>query len=162
MKRSRTLRLGVMVVAPVALTACGPDMVDPPAQLAQIEYPSLQSCLDSNDITDNDCRRAFNEARLLAPRYLTEAECERLYGDDACEDYDGTNYYFIPRIGGYSVPYGYGTSRQSHYGSIAPIYGKNSVTSRRAITVDPPPQRAVTSSRSGFGSSSSARSGWGS
>lgn len=161
MKRSRSLRLTAMAIAPVALTACQPKMVDPPPQVAQFDYPSLQSCLDADDIADGDCRDAFQQARAMAPRYLSEAECERLYGDDACEDYDGTRTYFMPILGGYSVPYGYGTSRRSQYGSIAPIYGRNTLATRKAVTVDPPPTRAVTSSRSGFGSSSSARSGWG-
>jgi uncharacterized protein YgiB involved in biofilm formation len=161
MKRSRTLRLTAMALVPVALTACQPEMVDPPAQVAQFDYPSLQACLQADDIADGDCQRAFTAARSMAPRYSSEAECERIYGDDACEDYDRSGFLFIPLLRGYSVPYGYGTSKQSQYGSLAPVYGKNSVSSRRAVTVDPPPTRAVTQSRSGFGSSASARSGWG-
>lgn len=161
MKRSRSLRLSAMAIAPVALTACQPQMVDPPPQIARFDYPSLQSCVDANDIADGDCRSAFAQARSMAPRYLSEAECERIYGDAACEDYDGSRTYFMPIMGGYSVPYGYGTGRPSQYGSIAPIYGRNTVTARKAVMVDPPPARAVTASRSGFGSSSSARSGWG-
>jgi uncharacterized protein YgiB involved in biofilm formation len=162
MKRSRTLRLTAMALVPVALTACEPEMIDPPPQVAQFDYPSMQACIDADDIADGDCQRAFTSARALSPRYMSEAECERIYGDDACEDYDRTGVYFIPLMRGYSVPYGYGTSRQSQYGSLAPIYGKNALTARRAVTVDPPPARAVTQSRSGFGSGSSARSGWGS
>jgi uncharacterized protein YgiB involved in biofilm formation len=160
MKRSRTLRLTVMAAAPIALSACQPEIVDPPAQMAQINYPSLQACIDADDIGDNDCRDAFSQARGMAPRYMSEAECERVYGDDACEDYDRSGMFFIPITRGYSVPYGYRTSRQSSYGSIGPIYG-DKAASRQVVTVDPPPARAVTASRSGFGSSSSARSGWG-
>jgi uncharacterized protein YgiB involved in biofilm formation len=160
MKRSRTLSLTVMAAAPIALTACQPEMIDPPPQVAQINYPSLQACIDADDIADGDCRDAFAVARGMAPRSLSEEECERIYGDDACEDYDGSRFYYIPRTTGYSVPYGYRTSRQSSYGSIGPIYG-DKASSRQVVTVDPPPTRAVTGSRSGFGSSSSARSGWG-
>lgn len=160
MKRSRTLRLTMMAAAPIALTACQPEIVDPPAQAAQINYPSLQTCIDADDMSDGDCREAFSQARGMAPRYMNKAECERTYGDDGCEDYDRSGMFFIPITRGYSVPYGYRTSRQSSYGSIAPIYG-DKATARQVVTVDPPPTRAVTASRSGFGSSSSARSGWG-
>lgn len=160
MKRSRTLRLTLMAAAPVVLSACQPEIVDPPSQAAQINYPSLQSCIDADDIGDSDCRDAFSQARGMAPRYMSEAECERVYGDDACEDYDRTGMFFIPITRGYSVPYGYRTNRQSSYGSIGPIYG-DKASSRQVVKVDPPPTRAVTASRSGFGSSASARSGWG-
>jgi uncharacterized protein YgiB involved in biofilm formation len=160
MKRSRTLRLTVMAAAPIALTACQPEFTDPPPQAAQINYPSMQACIDADDIADNDCRDAFSQARGMAPRYTSRAECERINGDNACEDYDRSGMFFIPITRGYSVPYGYRTSGQSSYGSIAPIYGSKA-SSRQVITVDPPPTRAITASRSGFGSSSSARSGWG-
>ena len=56
MKRSRSLRLSAMAIAPVALTACQPQMVDPPPQIARFDYPSLQSCFDADDIADGDCR----------------------------------------------------------------------------------------------------------
>ncbi len=161
MKRSRTLRLAMMAAAPIALTACQPEIVDPPAQAAQINYPSVQACIDADDIADGDCRDAFSQARGMAPRYGNSDECKRVHGDDGCEDYNGSGMFFIPITRGYSVPYGFRTSRQSSYGSIAPIYG-DKVSSRQVVTVDPPPARAVTASRSGFGSSSSARSGWGS
>ena len=63
MKRSRSLRLTAMAIAPVVLTACQPDMVDPPPQVAQFDYPSLQSCIDADDIDDADDDTPVRRAR---------------------------------------------------------------------------------------------------
>ena len=44
--------LSQLAASPVALTACGPDMIDPPLQPGSLEYASVEACYDANDMTD--------------------------------------------------------------------------------------------------------------
>lgn len=165
MKRSRTLRLALLAASPVALTACGPEYIDPPPQPGSLEYASVQACYDADDMGDWECDHAYAQARGLAPAFASEAACEAVYGDEACEDFDGWNYRFIPKTKAFATPYGYGTSRVSPFGSIRPIYGQSlagfDARGRRVVEVDPPRQEVPRASRGGFGNSGSSRGGWG-
>jgi len=166
MKRSKTLRLALLAASPVVLTACGPEYIDPPPQPGTLEYASVEACYAADDMSDAQCDQAFAQARGLAPGYASEEECERLYGDEACEDFDGYKYRFIPKTKAFAAPYGFGTSKVSPYGSIRPIYGQSlqgfDAKGRRVVQVDPPRQVVPRASRGGFGSSGSSRGGgWG-
>lgn len=170
MKRSRNLRLVLMTAAvPVALAGCDSE---PTGAVAQ----SVEQCQATSQLSLAECQTAFDTARAqhadTAPRYPNQADCNAEFG--ACEPVQeqGQTAY-IPPMGGFLIGYALGNMGRG-YGGAAPLYrsrqggdfynarggyvGNRSgdvIGNRGAL---PPPARAITVSRSGFGSSAAARS----
>ncbi|MBL8300578.1 MAG: DUF1190 domain-containing protein [Rhodanobacteraceae bacterium] len=178
MKRSPSVRLLLMGTVPVLLTACE-------AQDEAVLYKDVAECVAGARLTEDQCKAAFdnakNEHQRVAPRYTSQADCETDFGAGKCQSISqgaGAGMQFIPLMAAYAL--GYYAGRPNYYQS-QPLYysytsfgssggyvnsGGNQISrstgtamvSRSAMET---PTRAVTMSRSGFGSSASAKGGWG-
>ncbi|GMV31054.1 MAG: hypothetical protein AMXMBFR59_31790 [Rhodanobacteraceae bacterium] len=176
MKRSPTVRLLLMGAAPVLLTACE-------AQEEAVLYKDVAECVAGARLTEDQCKAAFDHAKSeherVAPRYTSQATCETDFGAGKCTSVNqGAGVQFIPLMAAYAL--GYYAGRPNYYQSQPLYYSYSSygssggfvnsggqqvsrttgtaTVSRSAMEA---PTRAVTMSRSGFGSSSSAKGGWG-
>ena len=176
MKRSQTVRLLLMGAAPVLLTACE-------SQEDAVLYKDVTECVASARLTEDQCKAAFDHAKSeherVAPRYTSGSDCETDFGSGKCQQVNqGAGIQWIPVMAAYAL--GYYAGRPNYYQSQPLYYSRSSYgntggyinsggqpvaqtigatkVSRSAIAT---PTRAVTMSRSGFGSSSSARGGWG-
>lgn len=179
MKRSTTLRLTLMAAVPV-LAGC--DSQPTGALMA-----SVSECTGVHKLSIAECKSAYENAlaehERLAPRFERSDECDRQFG--ACQGItDEGRAWWIPPMAGFLV--GYALSPREHagsggyvyrYGGSLPLYRE-----RRGDYLNPrgdyvgdrsgpvsgkqgaihPPARAITISRAGFGSTSSARSSFGS
>lgn len=183
MKRSATLRLTLMAAVPV-LAGC--DSQPTGALMA-----SVSECTGVHKLSIVECRAAYENALAehtrLAPRFSDFGQCNEQFG--ACQSIsDAGTSWWIPPMAGFLV--GYAVTRQDddgasggsggylyRYGGSQPLYrerrgdylnprgdyvGDRSgpVTGKRGAIN--PPVRAITISRAGFGSTSSARSSFGS
>lgn len=176
MKRSPTVRLLLMGAAPVLLTACE-------AQEEAVLYKDVTECVAGARLTEDQCKAAFDHAKAeherVAPRYTSQSDCETDFGSGKCQVVNqGAGIQFIPLMAAYAL--GYYAGRPNYYQSQPLYYSYTSYGSsggfvnsggqpisrttgsatvaRSAMAA---PTRAVTMSRSGFGSSSSAKGGWG-
>lgn len=176
MKRSASVRLLLMGTAPVLLTACE-------AQDEAVLYKDVAECVASARLTEDQCKAAFDHAKSeherVAPRYTSQTDCETDFGGGKCQSVNhGAGVQFIPLMAAYAL--GYYAGRPSYYQSQPLYYSRtsygssggyvnsggqpmarttgNATVSRSSLEA---PSRAVTMSRSGFGSSSSAKGGWG-
>ncbi|WP_313917824.1 DUF1190 domain-containing protein [Tahibacter sp.] len=176
MKRSPTVRLLLMGAAPVLLTACE-------AQEEAVLYKDATECVAAARLTEDQCKAAFDHAKSeherVAPRYTSQADCETDFGASKCQSVNqGAGIQYIPLMAAYAL--GYYAGRPNYYQSQPLYYSRtsydssggyvnsggqqvsrttgNATVSRSSME---PPARAVTMSRSGFGSSSSAKGGWG-
>lgn len=176
MKRSRTAALLLMSTAPLLLTAC--DRSESAAREGL--YTSVEACVAQTNDTDT-CGQAFanaqREAVQTAPRFANREECEASYGAEKCtERRDGSNHsFFGPLMTGFflsqmmrngvagnnfnSAPAfrdrNGGWQRPAAGGAAGGVYRGGARTGMVPITATP--NRAVTTSRSGFGRSSSRR-----
>lgn len=184
MKRSTTLRLTLMAAVPV-LAGCE-------SQPTGALMASVSECTGVHKLSIAECKTAYENALAeharLAPRFEQWGECNDQFG--ACQSItaDGASWW-IPPMAGFLV--GYAVSRHDddvgsgggsggylyRYGGSQPLYRE-----RRGDYLNPrgdyvgdrsgpvtgkqgainPPVRAITISRAGFGSTSSARSSFGS
>ncbi len=170
MKRSRTARLLLMGVAPLALTACESD-------IDATVFQSAQECASSGQLTQTQCQAAFAEATTeherVAPRYQSYADCVADFGPERCGPARDGSSAFIPFMGGMllgnmlsggrNVPQPLYLPRGGEYQTA----GGTSVGTRTGAVRVPesaakPQARAITMSRSGFGSRAAARGSWGS
>jgi uncharacterized protein YgiB involved in biofilm formation len=176
MKRSPTVRLLLMGTAPVLLTACE-------AQDDAVLYKDVAECVAGARLTEDQCKAAFDHAKSeherVAPRYTSQSDCETDFGSGKCQGVNqGAGIQFIPLMAAYAL--GYYAGRPNYYQS-QPLYyshtsfgssggyvnssGQQMARTTGMTTVSrssmEAPTRAVTMSRSGFGSSSSAKGGWG-
>lgn len=175
MKRSPTVRLLLMGAAPVLLTACE-------AQEEAVLYKDVTECVAGARLTEDQCKAAFDHAKSeherVAPRYTSQSDCETDFGAAKCQAVNqGAGIQYIPLMAAYAL--GYYAGRPNYYQSQPLYYSHttfgsggyinsggqpvarstgNATVARSAMQT---PTRAVTMSRSGFGSSSSARGGWG-
>ncbi|WEN15196.1 DUF1190 domain-containing protein [Rhodanobacter sp. AS-Z3] len=175
MKRSRTAALLLMSTAPLLLTACDRN------QSREGLYTSVEACVaQTNDSAS--CNEAFAKAKqeslATAPRFANREECEARYGAQQCaERSDGNNHsFFGPLMTGFFLSQmmrngvatnGFnsapafrdsngGWQRPAADGASGGVYrGANTGTGMVPVTATP--DRAVTSSRSGFGRSSGSR-----
>jgi uncharacterized protein YgiB involved in biofilm formation len=179
MKRSRHLRLSLMTVAvPAVLAGC--DSPDTGTVLQSVEQCGARTDLN---ISQAECRLAYDAALAdhlaVAPRFESSAQCNAQFGNcEPVQHYGMT--YFIPPMAGFLVgylanrrgddgyAYGYGGSvplyreRRGDYYTPRGDYVSDRVGNVRTKSVSTsPPARALTISRSGFGSSSAARSSFG-
>lgn len=166
-KRSRTARLVLMGVAPLALAACDQGQ-------EALVYPSVDACIAGNVVSADDCRASYDAAQTAnassAPRYANRADCVADFGAEQCgtassggffsplmtgfllaRALDGGRYasqpLYRPRSGDWNTGGGYNVGRQT-----------GAVVVDKAATK---PQRAITQSRAGFGSRAAARGSWG-
>ncbi|MGY3041219.1 uncharacterized protein YgiB involved in biofilm formation [Rhodanobacter sp. TND4EL1] len=176
MKRSRTAALLLMSTAPLLLTACDRN------ESASREglYTSVEACVaQTNDSAT--CGEAFakaqQEAVATAPKFANREECEASYGKEKCaERTDGNNHsFFGPLMTGFflsqmmrngmagsafnSAP----AFRDSNGGWQRPAAGASGGVYRGGtagtgmVPINATPNRAVTTSRAGFGRSSGSR-----
>lgn len=170
MKRSSNLRLVLMTAAvPVALAGCESE---PTGAVVQ----SIEQCQATSQLSAAECRTAYDTALAKhasnAPRFPNQAACDTEFGDcEPVQEQGQTSY--IPPMGGFLIGYALGNMGRG-YGGAAPLYRSRqggdyyntqggyvgnrpgNVTGARGAL--PPPARAITVSRSGFGSSAAARS----
>lgn len=181
MKRSRTAALLLMSTAPLLLTAC--DRSESASREGL--YTSVEACMaQTND--SQTCGQAFakaqQEAAVTAPRFANREECEATYGKEKCTEgtqgnaQGGSQSFFMPMMAGFfmgqmmrngAAAQGFNSSpafRDTKNGWQRPPAGAGAGGVYRGgaagamVPVNATPNRAVTSSRSGFGSSSSGRS----
>lgn len=177
MKRSTNLKLTLMAAAvPAALAGCEP----PPPTGAVVT--SVENCVATASMTLEQCQAARSEALAkhsqVAPRFQSAAECDQQFGNCTPVQENGQSFY-IPPMTGFLIGYalGGGFNRGYGYGGGAPLYREyrtgdyikpsgdvaanrpGTVTGARGNTATP--ARAITVSRSGFGSRSAARSSFG-
>ncbi|KAB7763771.1 DUF1190 domain-containing protein [Xanthomonas maliensis] len=182
MKRSRNLKLTLMAAVPAALlTGCGSE----PETGVVLQSASDCYQLKQEQGSIEQCLKAYDEAtakhRQSAPRFGSRYECDAQFG--SCTEVDEQGQHsWIPPMGGFLLGYALGnmTSGGSYgyrYGGAIPLYRdyrsggfykpNGDLASDRIGTVRgrsgaiDMPTRAITVSRSGFGSSAAARSSFG-
>lgn len=177
-KRSQNLKLVLMVAAvPMALAGCD---TEPTGQV----LTSVDQCRTQTEVQTEACAAAYDKARAehqrVAPRFDDRRTCDEQF--DGCtpvEENGRTSY--MPPMSGFLIGYALASmTRGGGYGvgGASPLYrdyrsggylkpngdmvGKSpgNVTGARGNAALP--ARAMTVSRSGFGSSASARGGFGS
>jgi len=174
MKRSKTAALLLMSAAPLLLNAC--DRSESASREGL--YTSVEACVaQTNDSAT--CKQAFDKAQkdaaTTAPRFANREECEAKYGKEQCaERNDGANHsFFGPLMTGFflsqmlrngSPMSGFNSApafRDSNGGWQQPAPGGAGVyrngASGAMVPVNATADRAVTTSRSGFGSSGNSR-----
>jgi uncharacterized protein YgiB involved in biofilm formation len=175
MKRSKTAALLLMSAAPLLLTAC--DRSESASREGL--YTSVEACVaQTND--SNTCQQAFAKAQqdavATAPRFANREECEASYGKEKCaERNDGASHsFFGPLMTGFFLSQMLRNGSPMNGFNSAPAFRDNSGGWQRPATsgaggvyrggaatamvpVNATPNRAVTSSRSGFGTSGSSR-----
>lgn len=170
MKRTRVTRLLLMGVVPLALSACESD-VD-----ATI-FANAEECAASGQLTQAQCSAAFAEATAeherVAPRYLSQADCVADFGPEQCGPARDGSSAFIPFFGGMLLGNMLGGANRyppqplyrPRTGEFQTAGGVGVGTRTGAIRVPEaatkPQARAITMSRSGFGSRAAARGSWG-
>jgi uncharacterized protein YgiB involved in biofilm formation len=176
MKRSKTAALLLMSAAPLLLTAC-----DSESPAREGLYTSVEACVaQTND--SNTCQLAFakaeKEAVATAPRFASREACEADYGKEKCaERSDGASHsFFGPLMTGFFLSQmlsrngapmnscnsgpavrdsNGGWQRPAAAGASGGVYRGGSRTAM--VPISATPNRAVTTSRSGFGSASHSR-----
>jgi len=185
MKRSRALTLVLMAPAPLMLAGCDNA---PDETLRKGFYTDVAACEKDGNAADV-CQRAFDNANKAneanSPKYKTKDECIAEFGD-LCRErvvHDGgsESSVWTPLMAGFLISQLMSPRYPSGYYESAPIYrfrsgqytqygdgggfgggvsgGGSSTHSYHSVNITP--NRAVTVSRSGFGSVAAARSGWG-
>jgi uncharacterized protein YgiB involved in biofilm formation len=186
MKRSRALTLVLMAPAPLLVAGCD----DAPAeQVRKGFYTDVSACMADGNPADV-CQRAHDGAAKAnatnAPKFKTKEECIAEFGD-LCRERTNEAGFWSPLMTGFLISQLLTSGRPSYF-DAAPIYRLRSgqyaqyddrnnggygggysggysssggASARSYHSVDITPNRAVTVSRSGFGSVAAARSGWG-
>lgn len=177
MKRSSNLRLTLMaVVVPASLAGCEPP---PPTGVV---LNSIEDCRGQG-VDVAQCEAAYSEARAkhaaVAPRFDDRVQCSQEFGNCEVVQEEGRTAY-VPPMGGFLLGYalagGFSGGNRAVAGG-APLYRDarggylnaygDTVSRQRGIVTGPrgniaTPARAVTVSRSGFGSRAAARGSFGS
>ncbi len=188
MKRSRQLKLSLLGVAPLVLTACG-------ASEEELTYEKLDDCLKEGKATPQVCSTAYNKAMqehlARSPRFSTRDDCAGQYGNCQYVQSNGQSFW-LPLMAGFlagrwSSSYGntgrpyldtYGAwsprplyrSRQDWDRNTYSTIGGYSYSDRKSGTSwssgggwgsKVGKISTSTLSRGGFGGSSIARGGWG-
>jgi uncharacterized protein YgiB involved in biofilm formation len=185
MKRSRQLALLAVAQTPWALVGCGVQDTQPQALTKQGFYTSVEACERDGNSAEL-CRRASQTADTAstneAPRYKNKADCIAEYGELCTEKHEAGGFW-MPLMTGFMLSQMLSPGRAPAYLDSNPVYrtragqyteayrdrgggawnspGARAGDGARMRPVDIAPNRAVTMSRSGFGSASAARSGWG-
>ena len=175
MKRSATLRLTLMTAVPLALAGCDNPAITGDGASNDWAGPAYD-CSTAEYMQTEACKAELERMIATAPRFGSQGECENAVGGNCAQtDESGQVAWIGPTtgfIGGFLLAQaldevGDAFERKRRYGSTG--YGGGyrsgypSTTGRgtTAATAPAPPARAITQSRSGFGSTSSARSSCG-
>lgn len=180
MKRSQNLRLVLMAAAVPVIGGCGDE--PPTGQVLE----SIEQCRTQTEVSLEQCENAYRTAlaehQRVAPRFQNAVECDQQFQDCTAIQEGGQTYY-TPPMGGFLMGYVLGSALsgpRGYYpvGAASPLYRDyrrggyykpngdyagnriGQVSGRQGYAT--PPARAVTVSRSGFGSSAAARGGFGS
>lgn len=180
MKRSKKAALLLMGTAPLLFTACERE-----AKTQEGLYTSVEACAaQTHDITT--CREAFKQAQQQSaeqgPKYASREQCAQEYSAERCveqRDHQGHSFigplmtgFFLSqmlngnRVAGFNAAPAY-QDRQSQWqrpatGAGAGAGAATSLRGNQTMThIGATPNRAVTVSRGGFGSSSGARGSFG-
>jgi uncharacterized protein YgiB involved in biofilm formation len=183
MKRSANLRLTLMAAAiPVVIAGCEP--APPTGQV----LASVSECDYQTDVDPQQCRAEYEKARAeherVAPRFDSNSACNDQFGQCTAVTTERGQTNWIPPMTGFLLGYVAGDLMNrggggGYYrvGGSSPLYRdyrsgdylkpSGDIASDRTGKVTgkagntSPPARAITVSRSGFGSSSAARSSFG-
>jgi len=182
MKRSKKIKLTIMGLSPLALTACSDKPVD------MLVYKTLDECASDRYYSMDQCeiefKKAVSERHKTSPKYKYLSDCESDFGRNRCVD-RGAIYTPIPSA--YMLPIPRSHQREENYyggsgGISQPIYtsrddyghyrtgdnqkvGQSGQTGRISTSTSrtkSPSIKSTTVSRGGFGSQASARGSWGS
>lgn len=100
MKRSKSLKLGLMVAAGTGLSACD----DAAEDVTGTFYQNAEQCIQANLFDSADCTQAFDEALSLnqesGPKFEDQSLCEAEFGLGQCQQSEGGNFW-APFIAGY-------------------------------------------------------------
>ena len=178
MKRSQNLKLVLMAAAvPIVLAACDSE---PTGKV----LTSVDQCATQTEVPADQCRVAYQTAlaehQKLAPRFDNKVECDQEFTNCTAVEENGRTVH-TPPMGGFLMGYLIGNAlsgggRSYGVGGASPLYRDyrggyykpggdyvgdriGNVSGKRGDTALP--ARAMTVSRSGFGSSASARGGFG-
>ncbi len=178
MKRSTNLRLTLMaVVVPASLVGCDP------AAPTGVVLDSIEDC-SGQQLELAQCQAAYNDARAkhaaVAPRFDDRVQCSEEFGNCEVVQEEGRTAY-VPPMGGFLLGYalagGFNNAGNRGVAGGAPLYRDarggylnaygDTVSRQRGMVTGPrgniaTPARAVTVSRSGFGSRAAARGSFGS
>ncbi len=184
MKRSRQLALLAIAQTPFVLVGCDSQPAQPQEMTKQGFYTSVEACEKDGNSADM-CNRASQTANAAstaaAPRYKSKAECIEEYGDLCSEREHESGGIWMPLMTGFMISQMLSPGRSPMFLDSNPMYRTrggqytemyrdrggtwsspgSGTDAAKMRTVNATPNRAVTMSRSGFGSSSAARSGWG-
>lgn len=115
MKRTRKLALtSLMAMGGVSLTACGDNAdnvrIDHPGKSVDAyAYQSLQECKDKNEVPDDACEKAEQQALKdddKAAKWDDKASCEDVYGEGQCVPryaQNGGHSFWGPLVAGFVV-----------------------------------------------------------
>ncbi|MCS2611203.1 DUF1190 domain-containing protein [Halomonas dongshanensis] len=191
-KRSARLSLAMMGASAFGLSACGqPEQTTDVSFDSPRSYQSVDECVAANVYTQSACEDAYASSLEQVPRYTSIEQCEAEHGEGACvaptEEQaqmatgGSGGSWFMPALMGYMV--GNMMSRTSRGATSQGLYQEpvyrnrqnqgnwNAATNQASQRISQRQQtmrnqatqnRQATSQRSGFGSRSSARGGWGS
>lgn len=175
MKRSKTTALLLLGAAPLLFTACERE---PERKTQQGLYTSVEACAEqTHDIST--CREAFKQAQQQSaeqgPKYANREQCAQDYSVERCvEQRDRQGHSFIgPLMTGFFLSQMLNGNRMAGF-NAAPAFqdrqnqwqrpaagaggAATSLRGNQTMThIGATPNRAVTVSRGGFGSSSGAR-----
>lgn len=191
-KRSARLSLAMMGASAFGLTACGqPEQTTDVSFDSPRSYQSVDECVAADVYTQSACEEAYEASIKEVPRFDTLEACEAEHGEGACTaptaeqsqaaTGSSNGSWFMPAMMGYMV--GNMMSRSSGGATSRGVYQEpvyrnrqnqgnwNTATNQASQRVSQRQQtmrtsamqnRQATTQRSGFGSRSSARGGWGS
>lgn len=185
MKRTRTIRLVLMGMSPLMLSACHPSGPGGGMQSgAEYLYPSAEACIASGTLSRADCTAAFTAAleehQQSAPRFQSREQCAQQFGDSGCMQAPAPataseqtgHSSFMPLMAGMLIGRAFNTgyARPAYLGrGSQPVQagggnywsgGSNPVRPQGVpANLPPPPQGKVVTARSGFGGSTAARGG---
>lgn len=194
MKRSRSINLARMRKAPLntakplalAITAASLASCGGSTKESQV-YSDVEHCSTENPGLEQQCEMAYLEALDVAadsgPKYRSEYDCEKDFGNHNCHAYQSTsnNNWFVPLMAGFMFAkltdnhnYYRGAPLYTSYSPYSPYYNRWTTvdgwdyghrrygsirTSKKAF--EPKPKVTKTISRGGFGSKVAAKSSWG-
>lgn len=164
MKRSRAVGLTLMAAMPIFLTACD----DTPNNDTPPQFSNVEQCVAKGN-TQDECQQALNAAMAQSPTYNSANDCA-VNSDRCVVRREGDHDVWVPALAGFMLGHMLSGGGSNHtYISSPPIYyGRGGGYVRPVSTGNghwaaapvprAAPTRAVTASRSVFGSSSAARS----
>lgn len=151
-KRSKQLRLSLLGIAPLVLSACNSE--------EDLTYQTLDECLKDTLVKASSCSTAYRQAMqqhlAQAPRFYAPGACEDQYGNCVRYQQDGTSFW-LPMMAGFLAGHW-----SSSYGSSGrPYVLTTGDWAPRPLYRTQDDWERGTWSSSGGGSYSTRGSGWG-